>query len=304
MSASSPVDARIAGIFRKTRMLSETPETKTWEVLDDAGRKYLAKMTKRTENGEFSSSYRREYKVFFDLTDGELQYCRVSNYTTPTGFPNVFFAGRADSGYDVIVTELLSPDVFSLRLERRRNENITIPGYLMLAKDMLIAVEKLHLRRFIHRNIKPHNFRIADGFIPFLVNFSDAKQYIHPSTATHYSSGRECSFTGTAKYASINAHRFMVQSRRDDLISLGYSIIDMINKSLPWDCGSAEQQSLDATNHYIQSMKENIPLTLLCDRLPVGIYNYMQIVTVLNFEELPDYNHLKTILEPSWNGFN
>ena len=42
------------------------------------------------------------------------------------------------------------------------------------------------------------------------------------------------SFVGTATYASINVHRNICASRRDDIESLAYMLIKLYKGELPW----------------------------------------------------------------------
>jgi casein kinase I family protein HRR25 len=96
---------------------------------------------------------------------------------------------------------------------------------------------------------------------------------------------------GTARYASINAHKGTEQSRRDDLEAISYVFMYFILGTLPW-------QGLQATAkkskfERIAEMKMQMTPEKICKNHPKECILFLNYCRKLSFDNRPDYNYLR-----------
>jgi len=150
------------------------------------------------------------------------------------------------------------------------------------------------LHGIVHRDIKPENFVLGLGPNSnkvFLVDFGLAHFYRDPKTGHHNLFKGGLKLVGTLRYASVNAHRGIDQTRRDDLESLGNSLVYLIKGVLPWQ-GIMGNKLKDRIQK-IFSAKVSCEVSELCEGLPREFADYMKYCKGLKFQETPDYSKLK-----------
>ncbi|XP_038219778.1 casein kinase I-like [Zerene cesonia] len=161
---------------------------------------------------------------------------------------------------------------------------------------MLGRVEFIHCKCFIHRDIKPDNFLMGIGRHCnklYMIDFGLAKKYRDLRTRAHISYREDKNLTGTARYASINAHLGIEQSRRDDMESLGYVLMYFNRGSLPWQGLKAitKKQKYER----ISEKKMSTPVEVLCKGFPAEFAMYLNYCRGLTFDESPDYMYLRQL---------
>ena len=176
-------------------------------------------------------------------------------------------------------------------------------------------LETIHKNYVLHRDIKPQNFMISNEEV-YLIDFGFACFYVDEKVE-HLPIVESQNIVGTPKYVSYHVHDGITNSRRDDLISLGYLYIYLCCRELPWDTllrdalksetvlrdtlatgltnGYEEIHILHYKNQQRKVMKSWDRLGEICLRINQKIYDFLNYCYNLRYEGTPDYDALKNL---------
>eukprot|EP01031_Cornospumella_fuschlensis_P040158 gene40158-48936_t len=229
------------------------------------------------------SQLEREAKIYRDLA-GEV------------GIPKIrWFGIGPDKSW--MVMDLLGKSLEDLF--NYCNRKFSLKTVLVIAYELLCRIETIHNKsKIVHRDIKPENFlmgRGRDRHTVYVIDFGLSKRFCNPRTGRHIKAREGYSLTGTARYASINAHKGLELSRRDDLISIGYVLVYFLKGSLPWQ--GLHGNSSEEKYRMIYEKKLSTPLEQLCEDIPDIFSRYFESVQSLDFDQTPDYAFLKSLFK-------
>mmetsp|Transcript_133161 Transcript_133161/g.231416 ORF Transcript_133161/g.231416 Transcript_133161/m.231416 type:complete len:351 (-) Transcript_133161:120-1172(-) len=208
--------------------------------------------------------------------------------TRPQGVADCLYFGR-EGRYHCMVMELLGKSLEE-RMQGCGNK-FNARTVSLVGEQVLHRIEYLHSKGIVHRDIKPENFMFGIGpkiHHLYLIDFGLSKKYFD---VKHVQIRTKLSLTGTARYASINAHRGIEQSRRDDLEAIGHMLIYFLRGALPWS--GLEAKTQEEKYRKIREKKEEVALKDLCHGYPEAFSEYLQITRNLEFKERPAYVDLR-----------
>ena len=216
-------------------------------------------------------------------------------YLKGPGIPRII-SYIENSEYNIMIMELLGKSLENL-LKHSENKKLSLKSVCLFGIQSLKILKNIHDKHIIHRDIKPDNFAIgySDPKKIYLLDFGLAKKYRSSKTLEQKPMQKNKKLTGTARYASINALAGCDQSRRDDLEGLSYVLAYLLRGNLPWQ--GLVVKTKEEKYAKILQIKKSTSSEELLKGFPKEMIRFLEYCKNLMYEQDPDYDFLKNLLE-------
>lgn len=171
----------------------------------------------------------REYLLYQILWNHK---SNLSSVHSTLNIPKIYWYGF-DQGEYLLIMERLGNSLDLLY--DRYSKSFSRKTIYWIIKECLTLLRDLHDVGILHRDIKPDNFALGyyNSSALYIFDFGLAGQYLQEH-GQHWIQQSGLQLIGTSRYASINNHLGLTQSRRDDIESLWYMMIYLTYGWLPW----------------------------------------------------------------------
>lgn len=222
----------------------------------------------------------------------------------PPGFPHLIQFDKKDNLMFLITAHLGDTLLDRLKIFRGR---LPLPEVCALTLQLLDRLETLHAYGYVHRDVCVSH--VAFGREAF--NKTERVYLLGLGNAAKFTlGGRSCRGTGELScrhvtawegiehrgcelLRSTNCHNACSYARRDDVESLGYLFLLLVNGELPWS-GLCVAKPPDVDE--VVKCKTRMSVRRLCRGLPGELRLFFQHVNSLSFEDMPDYQLLRQLM--------
>ncbi len=184
--------------------------------------------------------------------------------------------------------------------------HLSIESACSIATQIIDCYEYLHSKGYVHKDLKGSNliFSRAKKSLEqkiFLVDYGLTSRLHHLGLHKPFEPDQRSAHEGTLEYTSRDSHLGCV-SRRSDIEVLLYVLIDLMGGKLPWDQepglkpGLIQNMKIEAFHDiggFLQKAFHGGK-----DKIPPFLTDLMTSVKKMKFEEVPDYNFLKSLFKP------
>ena len=203
------------------------------------------------------------------------------------GVPRLKIFGK-EYGINYMVIQLLGKTVID------NNNSIDV---INIGIQIIDIIRDIHSRGVIHRDIKPDNilYSLNTKEQIYLIDFGLSLCY-KDNNGRHISQRNSREIIGSINFISVNIHKGISSSRRDDIISIYYVLVYLIVGDLPWNINTMKETKIEKMYNNVFKMKQNINL-LSKYGIHENIYKMYEHCLELNYSDEPDYDYLCRLLK-------
>uniref|UniRef100_A0AC34FQA8 Protein kinase domain-containing protein n=1 Tax=Panagrolaimus sp. ES5 TaxID=591445 RepID=A0AC34FQA8_9BILA len=282
-------------------VISDTVETKTnkYEVVQKIGSGYFgAVFLVKNERGELFAmkvalkegipGLKLDYKIIH----------KAESITSPH-FCSLIDQGKKHGRFNFIVMTKGEKDAKKLLME---NEKLSLGTAVALSQQILLGLNDLHGMGYLHRDIKAENIIVCiEGKhqTAKLVDFglsTKLEQFEDEVVAVQEEPIHVPYFIGNLKTASLAALNYLKQSRKDDLESFTYVMLELFGIQLPW-AGNADICEVRQLKERLHLDNDDLYRNQLFAGLPQELHTIFRYVVALDYCETPDYEYIGKLLQ-------
>jgi serine/threonine protein kinase len=212
--------------------------------------------------------------------------------------------GKQDT---LLVTELLGLDLENIKGSMGNaagNESLGCSNGTIgnIAIQCIDRLQALHDKGILHKDVKAENFMIGrsgNRHQIYLIDFGLCSSYYIGGTTNHIEMREDRPLMGTVRYASMNGHRGLEMSRRDDMEALAYVLIYLSVGSLPWQVENEVKNNAHFKGR-VKEIKTDTTVGELCPdgKCHPGLSQFLELSRKLGFADKPDYDAMKALFTP------
>ncbi|XP_004077016.1 serine/threonine-protein kinase VRK1 isoform X1 [Oryzias latipes] len=222
------------------------------------------------------------------------------------GIPTYWGSGLAEySGlsYRFMVMDRLGTDLQKIcEANGGRLKKTTV---LQLGQRLVDVLEYIHENEYVHADIKAANVMLSyrDSEEVYLADYGLSYRYCPGGAHKEYKENPKKGHNGTIEYTSLDAHKGLSPSRRGDLQILGFCLLHWLCGSLPWDNVLKDPALVQQVKaRLMDDLPDSVQRLSVREASTDEVAAFLLQVKTLDYQDKPDYQHLKKLLAGSVGG--